>query len=200
MFAGSLAKGLQPPHPEVFDDLGVIDSVLDQGAPFPAFRLYAGREVRWTRTVTDMLGIEPVVPASGVLYPGVWLIPQWRTDRILHDRFVELGGRVGLGTEVTGFSQDDDGVTATLVSGGATERVRAGYLVGADGGRSLVRKVTLRAGDIFIAAPVLTAPGSPGVASRRCPRQIWRKHGCSPGPARCRGRRRSAAYRWRGVL
>ncbi|GAA4240868.1 FAD-dependent monooxygenase [Actinomadura meridiana] len=140
LFAGSRAKGLQPRTLEVFDDLGVIDSVLDQGAPFPAFRLYAGKDVRWTRTVTDMLGIEPVLPGSGVPYPGVWLIPQWRTDRILHDRFVELGGRVELGTEVTEFSQDDDGVTVTLVSGGATERVRAGYLVGADGGRSLVRK------------------------------------------------------------
>ncbi|WP_214416191.1 FAD-dependent monooxygenase [Sphaerisporangium fuscum] len=140
LFAGSRAKGLQPRTLEVFDDLGVIDAVLAQGAPFPAFRLYSGSEVRWTRTVTDLLGIRPVASGTGVPYPGTWLLPQWRTDRILHDRFVELGGRVDLGTEVTGFSQDDDGVTVTLVGDGGAEQVRAGYLVGADGGRSLVRK------------------------------------------------------------
>jgi 2-polyprenyl-6-methoxyphenol hydroxylase-like FAD-dependent oxidoreductase len=86
-----------------------------------------------------MLGIEPVVPGYGVPYPGLWLLPQWRTDRILRDRFVELGGRVELGTEVTGFSQDD-GVTVTLVHNEVIEQVRAEYLVGADGGRSSMRR------------------------------------------------------------
>jgi hypothetical protein len=41
---------------------------------------------------------------------------------------------------VTDLSQDDDGVTATLTHPGGTARVRARYLVGADGGRSFVRK------------------------------------------------------------
>ncbi|WP_395848516.1 FAD-dependent monooxygenase [Cystobacter fuscus] len=42
---------------------------------------------------------------------------------------------------MSAFEQDGEGVTATLVSpGGTPERVRALYLVGADGGHSLVRK------------------------------------------------------------
>lgn len=140
LFVGSRGKGLQPRTLEVFDDLGVIDAVLAQGGPFPKFRMYAGQSVQWTRSVTDILGIEPVAPDSGVPYPWVWLLPQWRTDRILHDRLVELGGRVEFHTEVTAFTQDDDGVTVALTHNGVTEQVRTRYLVGADGGRSLVRK------------------------------------------------------------
>ena len=49
-----------------------------------------------------------------------------RTEGPIHD-----------GTEVTGFAQDDAGVDVELSDG---QRVRAQYLVGCDGGRSLVRK------------------------------------------------------------
>jgi 2-polyprenyl-6-methoxyphenol hydroxylase-like FAD-dependent oxidoreductase len=42
--------------------------------------------------------------------------------------------------EMTSFEQDDGGVTATLQHHGATERVRADYIVGCDGGSSTVRK------------------------------------------------------------
>jgi 2-polyprenyl-6-methoxyphenol hydroxylase-like FAD-dependent oxidoreductase len=66
------------------------------------------------------------------------MIPQWRTEEILRDRLAGYGIRVELATELTGFKQD--GVTATLIHAGTTERVRAGYLVGADGGRSFVRR------------------------------------------------------------
>jgi 2-polyprenyl-6-methoxyphenol hydroxylase-like FAD-dependent oxidoreductase len=64
------------------------------------------------------------------------MLPQWRTDQILRERLVELGGRVETGVEFEGFSQDDNGVTAVLDG----QPVRARYLVGADGGRSAVRK------------------------------------------------------------
>ena len=42
--------------------------------------------------------------------------------------------------EMTQFEQDADGITAELRSGGRTERVRAAYIVGCDGGASTVRK------------------------------------------------------------
>jgi flavin-dependent dehydrogenase len=41
------------------------------------------------------------------------------------------------GSEVTGFAQDDTGVDINLADG---QRLRADYLVGCDGGRSLIRK------------------------------------------------------------
>lgn len=140
LFIGSRAKGLQPRTLEVFEDLGVLDAVLAGGAPFPPFRMYSGTRVQWERELHEMLGSPLPRRTPDVPYPLPWLIPQWRTDEILRDRFEELGGHVELSTELVDFEQDGAGVLATLQHGGRTEQVRAGYLVGADGGRSFVRK------------------------------------------------------------
>ena len=128
---GSRGKGLQPRTLEVFDDLGVVDAVRAAGAEYPPLRSYAGGEVVWEGRMH-----EPQEPTPDVPYPNVLMLPQWRTEQILRDRLAELGGRVDR-AELTDLSQDDDGVTAVL---DGAERVRAAYLVGADGGRSLVRK------------------------------------------------------------
>ena len=61
-------------------------------------------------------------------------VPQHRIEAMLADRATELGVEIRYGHELTGFTQDADGVT---VDGG----LRARYLVGADGGRSTVRKL-----------------------------------------------------------
>lgn len=129
---GVRGKGLQPRTLEVFDDIGVIDEILATGATYPSLRSYTGDEVTWEGRMDELRE-----PSPGVPYPNVIMQPQWRTERILRDRLAELGHRVEYGMEVTGVEQDADGVTATLASG---ERVRSAYLVGADGGRSTVRK------------------------------------------------------------
>ena len=136
LFVGSRAKGLQPRTQEVFDDLGVIGAVRAGGAVFPSFRCYDGAQVIWERTVYEMLGVPPLPSAPTVPYPDIWLIPQWRTDRILAERFRELGGTIELGIELTGFTQAADRVDAATTAG----PIRARYLVGCDGGRSTVRK------------------------------------------------------------
>ncbi|MFJ4658712.1 FAD-dependent monooxygenase [Nocardia sp. NPDC088792] len=140
LFPGSRGKGLTPRTQEVFEDLGVLGAVRAAGIPFPEFRMYSGHEIVSERTLSEMLGIEPPVPTEATPYPDLWLLPQWQTDRILHDRFTELGGSVEFDTELTGFTQHDDAVTAALVHHDRIEHFRAGYLVGADGGRSTVRK------------------------------------------------------------
>ncbi|HEX4607194.1 MAG TPA: FAD-dependent monooxygenase [Urbifossiella sp.] len=94
----------------------------------------------WDRSLAQMLGIQEPVATPDVPYPSAWIIPQWRTDEILCHRLTQLGGRVELSTDLAAFEQDADGVTATFVRGGVREQVRAAYLVGADGGRSFVRK------------------------------------------------------------
>jgi 2-polyprenyl-6-methoxyphenol hydroxylase-like FAD-dependent oxidoreductase len=136
VFPGSRAKGLQPRTLEVFHDLGVLDAVFAGGEPFPNFRLYRGQEVAWERSVSEMLGAPPFSASPAVPYPDAWLIPQWRTEEILHARLVELGGRVEWNTEVFGVTQQDDHVIAHTTGGD----IRAGYLVAADGGHSTIRK------------------------------------------------------------
>ncbi|BBX92223.1 FAD-dependent monooxygenase [Mycolicibacterium boenickei] len=138
LFPGSRGKGLQPRTLEVFDDLGVIGAVLAAGEAFPPMRLYRGTDVVWQKRIYDLLGLPELEPTPAVPYPDTWLIPQWRTDQILAARFAELGGAIEFGTEVTGFTQDSDGVTVQTSRG----PINADYLVGADGGRSTVRKAS----------------------------------------------------------
>lgn len=140
LFVGSRAKGLQPRTLEVFEDLGVLDAVRRDGMPFPPFRMYAGNKLVWQRSLEEMLRLPPSEASPSVPHPRAWLIPQWRTDRILYARLQSLGGRVEFGTELCALSQGADSVLATVVRRGATERIMARYVVGADGGRSFVRK------------------------------------------------------------
>jgi 2-polyprenyl-6-methoxyphenol hydroxylase-like FAD-dependent oxidoreductase len=131
-FRGSRGKGLSPRTQEAFDDLGVRKAIRAGGMPFPPFRIYSGHHVVAERTVAEMLGT-PMPSGPDVPYPSIWLVPQWRTDEILRDRLVELGGSVEFGAEVTGFDQNPDGVTVTIACDGGERRVRGAYLVGADG-------------------------------------------------------------------
>ncbi|WP_410638936.1 FAD-dependent monooxygenase [Amycolatopsis sp. lyj-346] len=74
-----------------------------------------------------------VGPAARVV-----VIQQQAVEAILAGRAAELGVEIRRGVELTGFDADDDGVTVRLDEG---DPVRAGWLVGADGGRSRVRKL-----------------------------------------------------------
>ncbi|MGW1676661.1 FAD-dependent monooxygenase [Saccharopolyspora sp. NPDC002376] len=130
-FAGSRGDSLQPRTLEVFDDLGVLDEVLSSGAPPAPIRAHVGGQYVGERRIVD-----PVDPTPDVPHPNPWVLPQWRTEEILRDRLAELGVRVEMGVELLDFQQDSDGVTATLSTG----TVRTAFLVGADGGRSRVRK------------------------------------------------------------
>ncbi|WP_037255603.1 FAD-dependent monooxygenase [Kibdelosporangium aridum] len=134
-FGGSRADGIQPRTMEVFADIGTLDPILASGDLGMVIRAYQGDEVVWEGQMS-----EPTEPTPSVPYPNIWFVPQFRTEAILRERLAELGGRVELSTELTGFTQDTDGVTATLTTNGTVETVRARYLVGADGGRSTVRK------------------------------------------------------------
>ncbi|MFI5775583.1 FAD-dependent monooxygenase [Nocardia sp. NPDC051570] len=69
-------------------------------------------------------------------------IPQDRLEPILRERALELGVELWLGTELIDFTQDDDGVTAVLRrrEDGHEYRLRARYLVAADGAGSGIRE------------------------------------------------------------
>ncbi|MFZ0716463.1 FAD-dependent monooxygenase [Mycobacterium sp.] len=67
-------------------------------------------------------------------------IAQDRLEPILRNRAVALGADLRLSTEMTGLTQDDDGVTVTLQPrDGVRYRMLAQYLVAADGARSHIR-------------------------------------------------------------
>ncbi len=64
-------------------------------------------------------------------------IPQSRTEAVLAERATELGAEIRRGAEVVGITPGDNGVDVVTAD---RSRLRARYLVGADGARSPVRK------------------------------------------------------------
>ncbi|MEV4049826.1 FAD-dependent monooxygenase [Amycolatopsis sp. NPDC049688] len=134
-FEGSRAKGIQPRTLEVFDDLGALDGVLAGSSDYPRLGIHLGPVAVPWRMFRNR------DRSTGVPYPNTRLIPQYRTDAVLHDRLGQLGGKVEYGRELTGFEQDGTSVTATVTGDDGTERITARYLVGADGGASTVRKL-----------------------------------------------------------
>ncbi|MFI5697070.1 FAD-dependent monooxygenase [Kribbella sp. NPDC051586] len=131
-FNGSRGDGLQPRTLEVFEDLGVLDQVLAQSIAIPLMKIYLDGELVGERRMA-----EPVDPAPDIPYPNARMLGQSRTEKILRDKLAEYGVNVELDTAIVGFSQTDDAVTAELSTG---ETVEVDYLVGADGGKSFVRK------------------------------------------------------------
>jgi 2-polyprenyl-6-methoxyphenol hydroxylase-like FAD-dependent oxidoreductase len=103
--------------------------------------------------------VDPAVP-----YPETWMIPQWRTEEILRRASSRLGVDVEYGSSLTALDDDGDGVTATIRRDGEEERVRASYVVAADGASSTARKLlgvsfdgVMRDDERFIIADVRTS-------------------------------------------
>ncbi|MCT2588416.1 FAD-dependent monooxygenase [Streptomyces sp. N2-109] len=67
-------------------------------------------------------------------------VPQSLTVAILEEWARESGADVRRGWEVLEFGAADDGVEVEVSAPGGRTRLRAGYLVGCDGGRSMIRK------------------------------------------------------------
>ena len=118
--------GLQPRSIEIMDQRGLLDRFLAHGEQYPGG---AGH----------FAGIDKPAPATlDTAHSYVLGIPQPVTDRLLAERAVELGAQIRRGHEVIGLEQDDDGVTVDLADGA---RLRSSWLIGCDGGRSLIRRL-----------------------------------------------------------
>lgn len=134
-FHGSRGKGIQPRTQEIFEDLGIIDRIVAVGGLYPP-----QREYRADGSITESEVFEHQAPTAPEPYQIPLMVPQFLTEAVMRERLLELGHRVDHGCELTGFTQDGDGLTARLSRNGVEETIRVRYLVGADGGRSFVRQ------------------------------------------------------------
>ncbi|MGH2625565.1 MAG: FAD-dependent monooxygenase, partial [Anaerolineales bacterium] len=118
---GSRAGGLHSRTIEVLDQRGIAERFLS-----------AGR-------VHQVLGFAGIVLDISDFPTRHKLLALWQSqfEPILAGWVEELGVPILRSCEVVGFAQDDTGVDVEL-SGDTS--LRAGYLVGCDGGRSLVRR------------------------------------------------------------
>nr|WP_062332795.1 FAD-dependent monooxygenase [Herbidospora sakaeratensis] len=104
---------------------GLLDPILEHGRRRPAAGFFAAI----AKPAPEGLD-SPYAYMVGIRQPDI--------ERLLADHATGLGARIRRGQAVTGFDQDDDGVTVELADG---ERLRARYLVGCDGARSTVRRL-----------------------------------------------------------
>lgn len=117
--------GLHARSIEIMDQRGLLERFLAHGQQYPG----AGR----------FAGIDAPPPADlDTAHNYILGIPQPVTDRLLTERASELGADIRRGVELTGVEQHSDGVVVELSDG---TRLGARWLVGCDGGRSLVRRL-----------------------------------------------------------
>ncbi|MFE9689228.1 FAD-dependent oxidoreductase [Micromonospora sp. NPDC005806] len=116
---------------ELWEEQGIVREAMDAGIWLTGNMVFVnGQE-------THRMSWE----LPGLPYAHLGL-PQYETERLLAERLATLGVHPRRGTELVGFTQDDDGVTATVATAdGGTETVRAKYLVGCDGAHSRVREL-----------------------------------------------------------
>jgi 2-polyprenyl-6-methoxyphenol hydroxylase-like FAD-dependent oxidoreductase len=119
---GSRAGGLNARTIEVLDQRGIADRFLTQGKPM---------QVAGFAHVPLDISDFPTRHNYGL---ALW---QKHFERILAGWIEELTITLYREREVTGFAQDSSGVDVQLSDG---QSLRAQYLVGCDGGRSVVRK------------------------------------------------------------
>ena len=133
---GSRGKGVQPRTLEVFEDLGIIDRVLSHGRmAMPMRSTGPDGAVTLGGAEPESLRNRPDIP-----YTTSLITPQWRVEQALRSRLAEFGGDVEFGTTLERVEQSGDAVSATIVTAGEKATIIARWLVGCDGGRSIVRK------------------------------------------------------------
>ncbi len=133
---------------EIFEEVGVAQRILERSTPaenMKATGWYAGvagghdgygRQIGrlevWGGGYTDpdFIAASPFRTAN---------LPQVRLEPLLKERAEELGGDIRFGHEVTGYTQDAAGVTVNVLvrETGDTYSVKARYLLGCDGGRTI---------------------------------------------------------------
>ena len=127
------AIGLDDESLRTFQAVGLADNVLPHTTPWHAMRFMTPKG----RCFAD---IQPKTDEFGWSRRNAFIQPL--ADRVLFEGLQRFDNvKVLFGRELEGFEQSDSGVQLTLKNvGGRSERLQAKYLIGCDGGNSLVRR------------------------------------------------------------
>lgn len=130
----SKAIGVHARTLEIFEQIGLANKAVAQGTIAEKGRLLIGGEVRGELDFSN-LG-EDLSP-----FPFVLMLEQSKNEQLLYEYLQNYQQDVLWKTELESFSQDADGVAAQVrTANGAAQVIKAKYLVGCDGPKSLVRR------------------------------------------------------------
>ncbi len=129
----SKALGVHTRTLEIYEQLGLAQQAIAQGAIARKARMLTGGEVRAELDLTNL--------GTGLTaYPYVLFFEQSKNEQLLYDYLKQNGKIVHWQTELVSFSQTDEQVTAQVqMVDGAPQQIEAKYLVGCDGPKSPVR-------------------------------------------------------------
>jgi 2-polyprenyl-6-methoxyphenol hydroxylase-like FAD-dependent oxidoreductase len=129
----SKAIGVQARTLEIYEQIGLAEDLIAQGAIAGKTRLIVGGEARGEVEFSEIgKGLSP--------YPFVLFVEQGKHEKILYDYIKSHGKDVLWNAELESFAQDETGVKANIKTArGETETIEAKFLVGCDGAKSLVR-------------------------------------------------------------
>jgi 2-polyprenyl-6-methoxyphenol hydroxylase-like FAD-dependent oxidoreductase len=129
----SKAIGVQARTLEIYEQIGLADDLIAMGAITEKARLMEGGQVRAEVELTNIgTGMSP--------YPFLLIAEQGRHETMLYGHLRAQGKDVLWKTELLKFTQDENGVIASVKNAdGELEDIEARYIVGCDGAKSLVR-------------------------------------------------------------
>ncbi|KII86158.1 hypothetical protein PLICRDRAFT_177744 [Plicaturopsis crispa FD-325 SS-3] len=142
-FIGQRGALVAPRTLEAYKILGVLPQILVAAGPVLPMRQYALPEGKVPVKTWPMIEAMDPTPAIPIAIPVI--LGQAHAQRILRDKLGEYGVSVELGVELRSFTQDAEKVVAQLVKttedGKETpETATYNWIVGTDGGHSVVRK------------------------------------------------------------
>ncbi|MEU0505976.1 monooxygenase [Nocardia sp. NPDC005998] len=122
----SRALTLHPRSMEVLDQRGLADRFRAEGRTLPGWH-FASLDTRLSFAALDSR------------HPYTLFLAQARTEELLAERAQESGVEILRGREVTALNQEAEWVDVEVRGRAGTDSMRAGFVVGCDGGRSVVR-------------------------------------------------------------
>lgn len=164
-FHGSRGKGIQPRSQEIFEDMGILDPLFAAGGIYPLSRTH---HADGSSSDAAVLEGAPATPAEPYRQP--LMVPQFLTEAVMRERLAERGHAVEFGHAVIGFTQNADSVSVRLATPTGPQVLHTRYLVGADGGRSVVRQAL---GILFPGKTLGMRAVVADIVLRGLPRDAW---------------------------
>jgi 3-(3-hydroxy-phenyl)propionate hydroxylase len=128
------ASTFHPPTLEMLNSLGLLDTLIEQGLKAPIYQYR-------NRITGSVIGFDMTELADATPFPFRLQCEQWKLAQLASNRLSDHpNGQTLMSHTVTSLDQDSDGVTVLAETPAGIRRFRADYVIGCDGGGSIVRR------------------------------------------------------------